>query len=87
MRSLCCRYLTGNQLSGESSIEGYIGALKRGCRCVECECAVIGPGFPIVDTKQFIFGREGFVLGLKGSWAWCVILYSEQSTPQSAVSH
>jgi hypothetical protein len=29
------RYLTGNQLSGESSVEGYIDALKRGCRCVE----------------------------------------------------
>jgi phosphatidylinositol phospholipase C, delta len=32
-----CRYLIGNQLNGESSVEGYIGALMNGCRCVECE--------------------------------------------------
>nr|CAD7397788.1 unnamed protein product [Timema cristinae] len=31
-------YLTGGQLSGESSVEGYIDALKRGCRCVELDC-------------------------------------------------
>ncbi len=28
-------YLVGNQVTSESSIDGYIGALKRGCRCVE----------------------------------------------------
>lgn len=30
-----CSYLVGNQLSGASSVEGYVDALKRGCRCVE----------------------------------------------------
>ena len=28
-------YLLGNQISGESSIDGYIRALKEGCKCVE----------------------------------------------------
>jgi hypothetical protein len=64
MKCLCSRYLTGNQLSGESSIEGYIDALRRGCRCVECECALfILIGIPVwgqgsllwTHKTQFIF--------------------------------
>lgn len=30
-------YLMGRQVAGESSIEGYIKALQRGCRCVEVD--------------------------------------------------
>ena len=30
-------YLLEDQLKGPSSCEAYISALKRGCRCVECE--------------------------------------------------
>ena len=29
-------YLTGHQLTGESSVERYVQDLKLGCRCVEC---------------------------------------------------
>ena len=30
-------YLIGNQVTGESSVDGYINALKKGCKCVECK--------------------------------------------------
>lgn len=31
-------YLLGRQVRGESSVEGYIRVLQRGCRCVEIDC-------------------------------------------------
>ena len=31
-------YLMEDQLKGPSSIEAYIRALQKGCRCVECQC-------------------------------------------------
>ncbi|EFW99981.1 1-phosphatidylinositol-bisphosphate phosphodiesterase [Grosmannia clavigera kw1407] len=41
-------YLTGRQLAGTSSVEGYISALSRGCRCVEIDCWDGPEGQPIV---------------------------------------
>ncbi|KAM8791941.1 1-phosphatidylinositol 4,5-bisphosphate phosphodiesterase delta-4 isoform 1-T1 [Rhynchonycteris naso] len=41
-------YLVGDQLCGQSSVEGYIRALKRGCRCVEVDIWDGPSGEPVV---------------------------------------
>ncbi|XP_035266182.1 1-phosphatidylinositol 4,5-bisphosphate phosphodiesterase delta-4-like [Anguilla anguilla] len=41
-------YLLEDQLIGQSSVEGYIRALKRGCRCVELDCWDGSNGEPII---------------------------------------
>uniref|UniRef100_A0A8C5HCQ7 Phosphoinositide phospholipase C n=1 Tax=Gouania willdenowi TaxID=441366 RepID=A0A8C5HCQ7_GOUWI len=41
-------YLLEDQLRGPSSLEAYIKALKRGCRCVELDCWDGSDGEPIV---------------------------------------
>ncbi|NWT05960.1 PLCD4 phosphodiesterase, partial [Mionectes macconnelli] len=41
-------YLIEDQLRGQSSIEGYIRALKRGCRCLEVDCWDGPNGEPMV---------------------------------------
>ncbi|EGX89645.1 PLC-like phosphodiesterase [Cordyceps militaris CM01] len=45
-------YLLGRQVAGRSSIEGYIAALVRGCRCVEVDCWDGSDGQP-----QVVHGR------------------------------
>ncbi|KAM9123708.1 LOW QUALITY PROTEIN: 1-phosphatidylinositol 4,5-bisphosphate phosphodiesterase delta-4 [Pangshura tecta] len=41
-------YLLEDQLRGRSSVEGYIRALKRGCRCLEVDCWDGPSGEPVV---------------------------------------
>ena len=41
-------YLTGHQLYGESSVDGYISALKRGCKLVELDLWDGDDGKPII---------------------------------------
>lgn len=45
-------YLLGRQVAGQSSVEGYISALIRGCRCVEVDCWDGADGQP-----QVVHGR------------------------------
>ncbi|OLN86903.1 1-phosphatidylinositol 4,5-bisphosphate phosphodiesterase 2 [Colletotrichum chlorophyti] len=42
-------YLMGRQVAGLSSVEGYISALARGCRCVEVDCWDGPDGQPTVN--------------------------------------
>ncbi|XP_050703506.1 1-phosphatidylinositol 4,5-bisphosphate phosphodiesterase delta-4-like isoform X2 [Eriocheir sinensis] len=41
-------YLTGHQLAGDSSVEGYISALKKGCRLLELDVWDGDDGCPII---------------------------------------
>ncbi|XP_078392571.1 1-phosphatidylinositol 4,5-bisphosphate phosphodiesterase delta-1a isoform X1 [Cetorhinus maximus] len=41
-------YLTKDQLEGPSSIEAYISALNKGCRCVELDCWDGRDGEPVI---------------------------------------
>ncbi|XP_003405949.1 1-phosphatidylinositol 4,5-bisphosphate phosphodiesterase delta-4 [Loxodonta africana] len=50
-------YLVGDQLCGQSSLEGYIRALKRGCRCVEVDVWDGPNGEPIVYHGHTLTSR------------------------------
>ena len=41
-------YLLEDQWSGPSSVDAYINALRKGCRCVELDCWDGGNGEPVV---------------------------------------
>ncbi|XP_006906781.1 1-phosphatidylinositol 4,5-bisphosphate phosphodiesterase delta-4 [Pteropus alecto] len=53
-------YLVGDQLCGQSSVEGYIRALKRGCRCVEVDIWDGPNGEPIVYHGHTLTSRIPF---------------------------
>ncbi|OAA61712.1 1-phosphatidylinositol-bisphosphate phosphodiesterase [Niveomyces insectorum RCEF 264] len=53
-------YLVGRQLAGTSSVEGYISALTRGCRCVEVDCWDGADGQPIVVHGKTWTSRISF---------------------------
>ncbi|XP_073927839.1 1-phosphatidylinositol 4,5-bisphosphate phosphodiesterase delta-4 isoform X4 [Castor canadensis] len=50
-------YLVADQLCGQSSIEGYIRALKRGCRCVEVDVWDGPSGEPVVYHGHTLTSR------------------------------
>lgn len=53
-------YLTGHQLTGEASVEGYVRCLRRGCRCVEIDCWDGADGEPIVTHGMTLTGKISF---------------------------
>jgi len=54
-------YLMGRQVGGESSPEGYIHVLKKGCRCVEIDCWDGDNGQPEVTHGRTFSSRVSFV--------------------------
>nr|CAI9702671.1 unnamed protein product [Rangifer tarandus platyrhynchus] len=65
-------YLVGDQLCGQSSVEGYIRALKRGCRCVEVDIWDGPSGEPIVYHGHTLTSRIPFkdVVAAIGQYAF-----------------
>ncbi|RNJ52086.1 Phospholipase C [Verticillium nonalfalfae] len=53
-------YLLGRQVAGFSSVEGYIAALARGCRCVEVDCWDGADGQPTVNHGRTLTSSIGF---------------------------
>ncbi|KAI5793030.1 PLC-like phosphodiesterase [Geopyxis carbonaria] len=61
-------YLMGRQVRGESSVEGYIRVLQRGCRCVEIDCWDGDDGRPVVThghtgTSEVLFSDVVSTIG------------------------
>ncbi|KAI9735776.1 MAG: Phospholipase C [Claussenomyces sp. TS43310] len=53
-------YLLGRQVAGQSSVEAYISALTRGCRCVEVDCWNGSEG-PVVMHGRTLTSQVSFV--------------------------
>ncbi|KAK0720345.1 hypothetical protein B0H67DRAFT_599857 [Lasiosphaeris hirsuta] len=58
-------YLLGRQVAGISSIEGYISALVRGCRCVEIDCWDGADDQPVVMHGHTLTTRISFLEVIK----------------------
>jgi phosphatidylinositol phospholipase C delta len=53
-------YLLGRQVAGASSVEGYIQALIRGCRCIEIDCWDGDNGRPMVTHGRTMTSKVPF---------------------------
>ena len=53
-------YLLGRQVAGQSSVEAYISALNRGCRCVEVDCWNGNNGQPVVMHGRTLTSQVSF---------------------------
>uniref|UniRef100_A0A674I5X1 Phosphoinositide phospholipase C n=1 Tax=Terrapene triunguis TaxID=2587831 RepID=A0A674I5X1_9SAUR len=65
-------YLLEDQLRGQSSVEGYIRALKRGCRCLEVDCWDGPSGEPVVYHGHTLTSKIPFkdVVSTLGQYAF-----------------
>ncbi|XP_076580188.1 1-phosphatidylinositol 4,5-bisphosphate phosphodiesterase delta-4 isoform X2 [Chaetodon auriga] len=70
-------YLMEDQFRGQSSVEGYIRALSRGCRCVEVDCWDGANGEPIVYHGHTFTSKILFkdVVNAVGNYAFKVSEY------------
>ncbi|NXE46607.1 PLCD4 phosphodiesterase, partial [Casuarius casuarius] len=85
-------YLIEDQIRGQSSIEGYIRALKRGCRCLEVDCWDGPNGEPMVYHGHTFTSKIPFreVVSTLGKYAFqvghpfpgCWVLRGPCSHPQ-----
>ncbi|OQO06797.1 hypothetical protein B0A48_08585 [Cryoendolithus antarcticus] len=53
-------YLLGRQVAGSSSVEGYVAALVKGCRCIEIDCWDGDDGRPVVTHGRTMTTRIAF---------------------------
>jgi phosphatidylinositol phospholipase C delta len=53
-------YLLGRQVAGASSVEGYIAALIKGCRCIEIDCWDGDAGRPMVTHGRTMTTKVPF---------------------------
>uniref|UniRef100_A0A8C3HH47 Phosphoinositide phospholipase C n=1 Tax=Chrysemys picta bellii TaxID=8478 RepID=A0A8C3HH47_CHRPI len=65
-------YLLEDQLRGQSSVESYIRALKRGCRCLEVDCWDGPSGEPVVYHGHTLTSKIPFkdVVSTLGQYAF-----------------
>ncbi|NXG95290.1 PLCD4 phosphodiesterase, partial [Loxia leucoptera] len=75
-------YLIEDQIRGHSSIEGYIRALKRGCRCLEVDCWDGPNGEPMVYHGHTFTSKIPFreVVSTLGKTSW-----GNSSSPQPSM--